>query len=506
MQNCHTSSIWGSLKAVCWLSVDEIRSVKLLFLLYLSGMGSKLRLPIFFGIAFAMAVFGFAKTAQAGVIHNVDGWAWNGQLGWISMNCEDPKPGFPSGDCSAANGNYGLDIDAAGNLSGWAWSSEGGWICFGSTCDGAAGVPAGGTPTEDHYCPSHAPCALYDPSDGEFHGWAYIVGNTDASSFRGWMTLNCTDVDPNTASPHSCGVDYAVGFDEGASGGDAQFYGYSWNGNADGTGVGWTQFACAQTRPCAGLDWGVTSGWVNSGWVTLKQQEGVYSPTGTSPGAGSYLTDIPMIFTDFSAPEDSTLRCSVKQSDGTYFDVLWSITDRQVLVPEYDPGSPIAIAPAAPVTDASGNPVLWSFSTEPPEAPFGCEIQGTPPLAKAVSNLVAVHASLFDFTGPGGPVGSDSNRAKYCLDGNLGALDPSRAYFLNTVQCDTEGDLAFTLLKSKGVEVELICDDDIDDDGNLQKDCDGGLVPTLEPDRNCRGITYLCIAHPPAPSTDPPLP
>lgn len=468
-------------------------------------MGSILRLPIFFGIALAMGVFFFSGTAQAGTIHNVDGWAWNGQLGWISVNCEDPKPGFPTGDCDPSNGEYGLDIDDSGNLSGWAWSTEGGWICFGATCDGAAGVPPGGTPVEDHYCPSNAPCALYDPADGEFHGWAYIVGTTDVTTYRGWMTLNCTDVDPNTASPHSCGVEYAVGFDEGASGGDAQFSGFAWNGNTDDTGVGWTQFACDTVRPCAGLDWGVTSSWVNSGWVTLKQQEGVYSPVAPLPDAGSYLTSIPMVFTDFSAPEDSTLSCWIKDSLGDYLNVQWTIEDRQVQEPEYTV-APIQIAPAANVVDASGNPVLWSFSSEPPAPPFGCEIQATPPVAKAVSNLVAVHSAEFDFTGAGGPLGSDSNRAKFCLDGNLGALDPSRAYFLNTVQCDTEGDLAFTLLKAKGVEVELICDDDIDDDGNLQKDCDGGLVPTLEPDRNCRGITYLCIPHPAAPSVDPPLP
>lgn len=465
---------------------------------------------VFFGIAAAalFAFFAMPLAAEAGVIHNVDGWAWSGQTGWISVNCEDAKPGYPSGDCSPANGNYGLDIDDTGSLSGWAWSTEAGWICFGSTCDGAPGVPLAGTPAEDNFCPGHVPCALYDPNDGTFHGWAYIIGATDetAGAYRGWISLNCTDIDPNASVPFDCGSGiYAVEFDEGATGSDAQFSGYGWNGNVSDTGDGWIKFACDAVRPCAGLDWGVTSSWVNSGWTALVFQEGVYSPPPPPGTPGAYLTEIPFVFTDFSAPEDSTLRCVILMSDGAYKNLTWNIPERQVMTPEYSPGS-YSVTEADGILDPSGNPLRWTYASQPPETPFGCEIQASPPIKKAVSNGIAVHPYGFTFTGPGGPLGSDSNRAKFCLEGNLGALDPARGYFLNEVQCDTEGDLAFTLLKAKGVKVEVFCRDNIDDDDNLQKDCDGGAMPSLAPDRNCRGITYLCISHPPAPSGAPPQP
>lgn len=471
-------------------------------------MGSQLRQPLFFLIAVATVAFGmlaFASTAFAGVLHNVDGWAWSGSTGWISMNCEDVKPGYPTGDCDVTNENYGLDIDDNGNLSGWAWSERAGWICFGSECDGAPGVPVAGTPIEDHFCPSNVPCAIYDPGDGQMHGWAYVVGASDvgAGLFRGWISLNCTDTDPNTQSPHSCTSDFGVEFDEGVTGSDAQFSGYAWNGNVDNTGQGWIEWACAATRPCAGLDWGVTSTWINSGWTTMEQQEGIYHPD--IAGAQTELTDIPLVFHDFSAPQDAILRCVILTSNGTRKDLQWTITQRLVQEPNFSPDV-YTVLETDPLTDVSGNPVVWSFSTAPPEDPFGCEIQAQPPIKKTVDNLIAVHPIDWTFTGPSGVSSSDSNRAKFCLDDNLGDGNPNFGYFSNQVQCDTEGDLAMSLLKAKGLNIEVRCRDNLDDDTSGQKDCDGGTLPTLEPDRNCRGITYMCITHPPIGLGGNPLP
>jgi hypothetical protein len=450
-----------------------------------------------------LSFFLIPKPAEAAALHNMNGWAWSGSTGWISVNCEDPKPGFPSGDCAPGNGNYGLDIDAQANLKGWAWSTKAGWICFGVTCDGVAGVPVAGTPSNDHYCtPGHVPCARWHNNDSNFHGWAYILSETDASGDRGWISLDCSDFDANTASPRICaGTDFNVEFDE-VSG---DIYGFGWNGNGDLTGTGWIQFACGFPRPCGGLDWGVTTGWVNTNWDTLDDQEGIYSPP-PIPGTGAHLTTVPMVFRNFSAPKDSTLACYFRASDNSVITKSWELTQRYAKVPAF--ALSYDLQATDPAVDPSGNPVNWEFSGA---LGVGCEIIGVPAIQKTVPNLIAVHPASWSFTGPAGSLQSDSNRAKYCLDGNLGIGNPERAFFENLsragidVQCDTEGDLAYALLKARGIPVELRCRDNIDDDANFQKDCDGG-IPVSDPDRKCRGIAYICIAHPAAPSIDPPLP
>lgn len=469
------------------------------------------RFSRFASLVFGVGLFLFVGIPRANAAaHNVSGWAWSGTLGWISVDCNSDPTG-----CTGAGGDYGLDLDDQGNLSGWAWSSNAGWICFGATCDGAVGAPPAGTPSSpadsaDHYCPGFVPCALYDTNDHELHGWAYVLSQTDGTNYRGWISLNCTDVGTNTASPRDCGSsDYGVTYAEDATPTNGEMYGYAWNGNGDDTGSGWIKFGCGEPHSSCGApgSWGVISTWIATGWVDLKPIEGVYSPS-PPPTVGSHLTDIKMTFTDFSAPQDSVLRCVFQTSDGTRRDLSWPITQRYTLEPEFTVQYTVTGSDA--VTDAQGNPVLWSYGSAPPDVPFGCELQATPPDQRVVSNLVAVHPSDWTFSGPEGADAVDAVRARYCLEGNVNT-DPSKAYFLNTdpegnvVQCDTEGDLAFTLLKARGVPVEVYCYDDADDEGNLQADCAGStLAPT--PDRNCRGITYLCIPHPAASAPQTPLP
>jgi hypothetical protein len=470
----------------------------------MSGLSARFA-SLVFGVG-VFALLAFPHGAEAAT-HNVSGWAWSGNLGWISMDCNNPGTG-----CGGAAGDYGLDLDDDGNLAGWAWSSAAGWICFGATCDGAAGAPPGGTPSSpasaaDHYCPGFVPCATYDTAEQELHGWAYVISMTDGTDYRGWISLNCTDVGTNTASPHSCpGSDYAVEYDEDATASNGEFYGYAWNGNGDDSGSGWIQFGCGTPFSSCGApgSWGVTSTYVSTGWSDILPIEGVYSPAPST----DHLTDIPIVFTDFSAPAAAVVRCVLQMSDGTHREVLHTVTTRQARVATYAISYTVTSSDA--VVDGSGNPVLWSFSSQLPDPPFGCEIQATPPESKAVSRRVAVHPSTWTFAGPGGADGIDSVRAKYCLDGNADT-NPSRAYFENTspddgvVQCDTEGDLALTLLRARGVPVEIRCYDNVDDDSNLQRDCAGG-APATVPDRNCRGITYLCIPHPDASSPQPPRP
>jgi len=455
---------------------------------------------LIFGVIALFFVLCPTRPAEAASLHNVNGWAWSGTTGWISTNCEDAKPGFPTGDCGAGNGNYGLDLDKWGNLAGWAWSTNAGWICVGATCTATNSSPLG-TPTVDHYCPSHAPCARYEPSEGELHGWAYVVSETDGTNYRGWVSLNCTDVGGNTDLPRSCGTsDYAVGVDE-ISGNFSSLgvnHSYAWNGNGDATGNGWIQFACGFPRPCGGAsgDWGITTGWILAGWDSIDQQEGIYSSS-PPPPPGNSLTSFPIVFRNFSASKNSTLSCSIRVSDGTYKTLSWPITSRlakQTISESY------TISATDSLADVAGNPILWSFSSPPGPPPYGCAIAGNPEYSTTVPNLVAVHPPGWTFTGPGGSVQADSNRAGFCLQGNLGA-DPSRGYFLNTAQCDVDGDLAYSLLKAKGIPVELYCRDNIDNNGNGDTDFTGpcnAAIPLASSDRTCRGITYLCVVPKPA--------
>jgi len=467
----------------------------------MSGLSARLA-SLVFGVGLFM-LLAVPRTAAAAP-HNVSGWAWSGSLGWISMDCNNEA------NCAGPAGDYGVDLDDTGNIAGWAWSSSVGWICFGATCDGAAGVPPGGTPSSpaaaaDHYCPGFIPCARYDANQHELHGWAYAVSMTDGTDYRGWISLNCTDVGTNTASPHSCPTsDYGVDYFEDATPSHGEFYGYAWNGNGDATGSGWIQFGCGTPHSSCGApgSWGVTSTWIATGWVDILPIEGIYSPSGGD------LTTVTVTFTDFSAPADAILRCVFAMSNGQRRDVSWTVVAREAQTPTYSRTYTLTGADA--LTDAQGNPVLWSFSSQLPDPPFGCELQATPPEQKVVDRHVAVHPSTWTFSGPGGANAIDSVRAKYCLDGNV-ATDPNRAYFENTdaegdvVQCDTEGDLALTLLRARGIPVEIRCYDNADDDANLQRDCAGGTPATVQ-DRSCRGITYLCITHPPASAPQPPRP
>ena len=62
-----------------------------------------------------------APAVLACVSHNVSGWAWSDNIGWISMNCNNRGGAV----------DYGVDFNEnTGAMSGYAWSSNIGWIDF----------------------------------------------------------------------------------------------------------------------------------------------------------------------------------------------------------------------------------------------------------------------------------------------------------------------------------------------------------------------------------------
>lgn len=152
------------------------------------------------------------KAAAADDLH---GWSWSERIGWISFNCTNLAT------CPPAGVNYGVDFSGAGAVTGWAWSENIGWVCFGSTCGGVA--PDGN--------PSAASVNL---ATGEMRGWGQIVN----LGSRGWVSLSCVDL-------ATCGiVNYRVTVNFAAG----TVSGWSWNGNSDGSGIGWMDWKFANVN------------------------------------------------------------------------------------------------------------------------------------------------------------------------------------------------------------------------------------------------------------------
>lgn len=156
------------------------------------------------------------KTARAGAEHNVSGWAWSANFGWVSFNCAN--------DSTCGTSDYGVNIDTtSGNFSGYAWSSNLGWIDF---------APVAGYPE----APNTG--AHYNSATGAVTGWAKVLVLGD----DGWLKMSGA---------------WANGISINSSTGD--FSGWAWNGNsAAGTGLGWLSFNCVNESPaCSGANYKV---------------------------------------------------------------------------------------------------------------------------------------------------------------------------------------------------------------------------------------------------------
>ncbi len=175
------------------------------------------RHKIFFGVLTVFLFLVFAPHVKASADDDLRGWAWSERVGWISFNCSNLDTCPPGGI------NYGVDFSLTGAITGWAWSENVGWICFGGTCGGTA--PSGS-----------AASASINLANGQMRGWGRIVG----LGSLGWISLSCEDLG-------TCGTaDYRVTADLT----DGTVSGWSWNGNLDGSGIGWMdwKFALVQVR------------------------------------------------------------------------------------------------------------------------------------------------------------------------------------------------------------------------------------------------------------------
>lgn len=168
---------------------------------------TKLKLSAIFMIMALFAFFSGQKPhpALAGTDDNVSGWAWNPVVGWISFNCTE-------GDSDCIPG-YGTKIDiATGYFSGYAWNDMVGWISFYRS-------DTNNPPSDDPGLGS-GPIAVYDSDLRVIKGWAKILSMGD----NGWIRFDAG----------SAPVTYDMA--------TKKLKGWAWNGNSDGTGIGWISF------------------------------------------------------------------------------------------------------------------------------------------------------------------------------------------------------------------------------------------------------------------------
>lgn len=113
------------------------------------------------GMVFYFLLISHAPEVKAGSEHNLTGWAWSENVGWISFNSTNQSGGA----------NYGVTMDSGGNVSGYAWSEHVGWISF----------------NESTGCPQ-SPCQpKLNRATGEIFGWAKALAAS--GGWDGWIHL-----------------------------------------------------------------------------------------------------------------------------------------------------------------------------------------------------------------------------------------------------------------------------------------------------------------------------
>lgn len=157
--------------------------------------------------------------ASAGMEHNLIGWAWSSNIGWISFNStNDHNPDL--GGVQPSSVDYGVNKDASGNLVGYAWSSNIGWIKFGGFSQ--SDFPSGSGTREENA----------NVIGGGVRGWVKAL-SADGKGWDGWISL------AGTKPKHGVTFNLSTGY----------LGGYAWGSDV----VGWVDFlAGGPTDPPAG--------------------------------------------------------------------------------------------------------------------------------------------------------------------------------------------------------------------------------------------------------------
>lgn len=187
-------------------------------------------------VVFSVSAFVASGLAAACQPHNVHGWAFVSNIGWISFSCGD----------SGSAVDYGVDLDTnTGKFSGYAWSENIGWVRF---------DPIGPYPESPNYSAcvdlpalSGEKCDRF--GDNKVSGWARVCSvfasgcegslNSGRGGWDGWIKLN----DGN----QSVRLDVNLN--------PAELRDWGWGGNTDSewqkkATVGWVSFNCLNLGLC----------------------------------------------------------------------------------------------------------------------------------------------------------------------------------------------------------------------------------------------------------------
>jgi hypothetical protein len=410
-----------------------------------------------------VGAFFVASIASAAVTDNVENWAWSPNAGWISMNCTNLA--------TCAGNAYGVTMAVTpgfadrADISGWAWSDLLGWICFGMTCSGT--TPEGGA----SYAQFRSTLAGGTKTD-QFVGWAKMVALGDS----GWIALNCENRGTCATSSFHVGIDNATGDLNSATASEGH---WMWNGNDDGSGIGWIDMSRVHTQ------W--TSGHVG----LVVRPQGIFEPT--NPGlVGTHLHTFDLKAAGIFATPGDLVQCNVRLPDGAT-----KVLSRVVPGPVALRGASFDLSYAVQNSDTIDDNVPWIIQT--------CRLLGGPEAAVCTTDANCAAGRYCD-TGIGRCrtlMDSTARRRPIFTHGNLwtglgAAQDQYDAikchagfpgeYLKNAAFCDFTGDATFSLLMRRGIPVEGDCGDSLDNDGNGQIDC---------ADRYCKGLSYLCTPHRP---------
>ena len=219
-------------------------------------------------IVFALFLFSlylFPGAASAGTSHNMSGWAWSSNIGWISFNCTNVL-----GSCDQSN--YGVNKNPDGTLTGHAWSSNIGWISF-NRAD--TGNPPSGSGTTD---PGNGSGAMAKVTGSKLTGWARALSNGDG--WDGWISLS--------------GTNYGVIFNNSSS----SFGSYAWGDEV----VGWVDFSLVIVGPSSTMP---------------DLTASVPSPTSVTVGTSNFSSTITNAGTAPTSVGFTNLFQISKSSDGT---------------------------------------------------------------------------------------------------------------------------------------------------------------------------------------------
>ncbi len=417
--------------------------------------------PRLFATAVLAVVGAFFVIApvSAGSSDNVENWAWSPNAGWISMNCTNV------GTC-ATNG-YGVHLATSpgfndrADISGWAWSDVVGWICFGTTCSGT--TPEGGS----SYAQFRASLAGGTKSD-QFLGWARVTALGDA----GWIALNCENLGGCATSSFHVGLDHATGdFSPAAPEGR-----WAWNGNDDGTGIGWIDMSRVHT------DWA----FAQLGQVVRPQ--GIFEPV-TGGISGTNLHTFAVTLSGIHAAPGDLVQCDITLPDGGTL-----VLARPVPGPVALRGTDFEVSHTVQVIDVIDDTTPWiiracrllgapdaGVCTTDTDCSVGRRCDTALNRCRAIADSTARPRPIFTHSNQWTGLGAmeDQYRAIKCFAGFPGE------YFNNPSFCDFTGDATFSMLMRRGVPVSCFGTDAF---GQEFVDCSNPY---------CQGISYLCQSHVP---------